>query len=61
MTEPLVFTSAADLARALRRAAEAHGRHEEALGHYDEGWPEWYADFMMREERSESVTQPRPP
>ena len=54
MTGPLVFTSAADLALALRRAAEAHGRHEETLGHYDEGWPEWYADFLMREPRLES-------
>jgi hypothetical protein len=55
VTDPLVFTSAADLALALRRAAEAHGRHEQSLGHYDEGWPDWYADFMMRQPR------PQPP
>ncbi|HTJ34834.1 MAG TPA: hypothetical protein VL738_16535 [Dactylosporangium sp.] len=51
----LVFTSAADLAKALRRAAEAHGRHEKTLGHYDEGWPEWYAEFMMRDQPGEAA------
>jgi hypothetical protein len=43
----IAFDNAEDLARALRRAAEAHGRHEKTLGHYDEGWPEWYAEFML--------------
>jgi len=44
------YTSAADLASALRRAAAAHGEHEKrAGGQYDENWPDWYADYMVRE------------
>ncbi|WP_426503434.1 hypothetical protein ACPPVO_38195 [Dactylosporangium sp. McL0621] len=43
------FDTAEDLAAALRRAAEAHGVHEQELGHYDEGWPDWYAAFMLRD------------
>jgi len=43
------FTSAAELASALRRAGAAHGEHEKKLGGRDENWPDWYADYMMRE------------
>jgi catechol 2,3-dioxygenase-like lactoylglutathione lyase family enzyme len=43
------FTSAAELAAALRRAGAAHGEHEKKLGGRDENWPDWYADYMMRE------------
>ncbi|HWM34214.1 MAG TPA: hypothetical protein VNR36_08265 [Pseudolysinimonas sp.] len=34
----------------LRETAAAHGEHEktELGGEYDERWPEWYADFMVR-------------
>jgi hypothetical protein len=35
----LTFDSASDLARALRRAADAHGQHEEQTGHPDPDWP----------------------
>jgi catechol 2,3-dioxygenase-like lactoylglutathione lyase family enzyme len=44
------YASAADLAAALRRAEAAHGEHEKKLGHRDESWPEWYADYMVREQ-----------
>jgi catechol 2,3-dioxygenase-like lactoylglutathione lyase family enzyme len=44
------FTSAAELAAALRRAAAAHGDHETRIGAPDENWPDWYADFMVREQ-----------
>jgi catechol 2,3-dioxygenase-like lactoylglutathione lyase family enzyme len=44
------YASAADLAAALRRAEAAHGEHEKKLGHRDENWPEWYADYMVREQ-----------
>ncbi|HJZ98121.1 MAG TPA: VOC family protein [Candidatus Solibacter sp.] len=44
------FASAADLAAALRRAAAAHGKHEAQLGHADNNWPDWYADYMVREQ-----------
>jgi hypothetical protein len=43
------YDSAADLAEALRRAAAAHGRHEEEIGHPDPAWPEWYAQYMVQE------------
>jgi catechol 2,3-dioxygenase-like lactoylglutathione lyase family enzyme len=44
------FTSTADLASALRRAAVAHGEHEARTGAEDENWPDWYADYMVREQ-----------
>jgi catechol 2,3-dioxygenase-like lactoylglutathione lyase family enzyme len=44
------FTSARDLANALRRAATAHGQHETRSGTEDPDWPDWYADYMVREQ-----------
>jgi len=45
------YASTADLASALRRAAAAHGEHEKRNGgQYDENWPDWYADYMVREQ-----------
>jgi hypothetical protein len=38
------------LAAALRRAAEAHGKHEKEIGHADPDWPDWYAEFMVDEQ-----------
>ncbi len=46
----LTFDSASDLARALRRAADAHGRHEQQTGHPDPDWPNWYAQYLEREQ-----------
>jgi catechol 2,3-dioxygenase-like lactoylglutathione lyase family enzyme len=44
------YSSAADLAEALRRAAAAHGEHEKrAGGEYDANWPDWYAEYMVAE------------
>jgi hypothetical protein len=37
------------LADALRRAAAAHGKHEEEIGHADADWPDWYAQYMTDE------------
>jgi catechol 2,3-dioxygenase-like lactoylglutathione lyase family enzyme len=45
-----VFTSATELATALRRAAAAHGEHEKKTGQHDENWPDWYAEYMVREQ-----------
>ncbi|WP_395244956.1 VOC family protein [Agromyces sp. MMS24-K17] len=42
------FDSPAELARALRSAAVAHGEHEARIGAEDPDWPEWYAEFMVR-------------
>jgi catechol 2,3-dioxygenase-like lactoylglutathione lyase family enzyme len=45
------FTSPADLAAALRRAGAAHGEHEKRTGgQHDENWPDWYAEYMVREQ-----------
>ena len=49
------FTSAGDLANALRRAAAAHGEHEKRTGAPDENWPDWYADYMMRERTGQQL------
>jgi len=39
-----------ELASALRRAEAAHARHEREIGHRDDGWPEWYAEYMIEEQ-----------
>jgi catechol 2,3-dioxygenase-like lactoylglutathione lyase family enzyme len=44
------FASPNDLAQALRRAEQAHGEHEKKLGHRDDNWPDWYAEYMVREQ-----------
>ena len=49
------YESASDLAEALRRAAEAHGRLEERTGEADPDWPDWYALFMVRERAGEEL------
>jgi hypothetical protein len=46
----LKFDSARDLARALRRAADAHAQHEEQTGHPDPDWPSWYAQYLEQEQ-----------
>jgi hypothetical protein len=47
---PATYDSAASLAEALRRAAAAHGKHEEEIGHADADWPTWYAQYMVDEQ-----------
>jgi predicted enzyme related to lactoylglutathione lyase len=49
------FTSPADLAAALRRAADAHGEHEKRAGQHDVNWPDWYAEYMVREQAGEAL------
>ena len=57
------FTSSAELASALRRAAVAHGEHEKRMGKHDvedvetrekavlaADWPDWYAEYIVREQ-----------
>jgi hypothetical protein len=44
------FGSAGDPASALRRAAAAHGEHEKRTGAADANWPDWYADYIVREQ-----------
>ncbi|MBV9565896.1 MAG: glyoxalase [Bradyrhizobium sp.] len=49
------FTSSGDLAAALRRAAAAHGEHEKRLGKHDEDWPDWYAEYIVREQTGKEL------
>jgi catechol 2,3-dioxygenase-like lactoylglutathione lyase family enzyme len=49
------FTSAAELAAALRRAAAAHGEHEKRTGGHDANWPDWYAEYVVREQAGEPL------
>ena len=44
------FASSAELASALRRAAAAHGEHEKRTGGHDANWPDWYAEYVVREQ-----------
>ncbi len=43
------FTSN-ELAAALRRAAAAHGEHEKRTGQQDANWPDWYAEYIVRQQ-----------
>jgi catechol 2,3-dioxygenase-like lactoylglutathione lyase family enzyme len=51
------YTSAKDLAVALRRAAAAHGQHEKRIGQSDPNWPDWYAAYMVAEQAGEGLPQ----
>jgi catechol 2,3-dioxygenase-like lactoylglutathione lyase family enzyme len=44
------FASTSDLANAMRRAEAAHGEHEKRTGQADANWPDWYADYMVKEQ-----------
>jgi catechol 2,3-dioxygenase-like lactoylglutathione lyase family enzyme len=49
------FTSSTALASALRRAAAAHGEHEKLTGQHDENWPDWYAEYIVREQAGKEL------
>ena len=49
------YGSASDLSQALQRAALAHGEHEKRTGEHDEQWPDWYAEYMVRERAGEEL------
>jgi hypothetical protein len=49
-TGDTTFTSSPELAAALRRAAAAHGEHEKRTGQHDDNWPDWYAEYIVREQ-----------
>lgn len=53
--ETTSFSSTSDLAEALRRAAAAHGKHEARIGKEDPDWPDWYADYMVREQAGKEL------
>ncbi|MBR0776205.1 VOC family protein [Bradyrhizobium diazoefficiens] len=50
------FGSSTDLAAALRRASSAHGEHEKRNGgKHDDNWPDWYADYMVKEQAGQTL------
>jgi catechol 2,3-dioxygenase-like lactoylglutathione lyase family enzyme len=49
------FTSSRELATALRRAATAHGEHEKRTGQHDADWPDWYAEYIVREQAGKEL------
>jgi catechol 2,3-dioxygenase-like lactoylglutathione lyase family enzyme len=51
------FSSASDLASALRRAEAAHGEHEKRTGQRDANWPDWYAEYMAAEQSGKGLPQ----
>jgi hypothetical protein len=50
---PTTYESVKELADALRRAAEAHGEHEERAGREDPDRPDRYARHMVSERAGE--------
>lgn len=56
MNADTTYASVSDLAAALRRAAKAHGEHEERNGgEFDENWPDWYAEYLVKEQTGEEL------
>jgi len=49
------FNSAGDLAAALHRAESAHAEHEKRIGRADSDWPDWYAEYMVREQSGQEL------
>jgi catechol 2,3-dioxygenase-like lactoylglutathione lyase family enzyme len=49
------FASSTELAAALRRAAAAHGEHENRTGEHDENWPDWYAEYIVQEQAGKEL------
>jgi catechol 2,3-dioxygenase-like lactoylglutathione lyase family enzyme len=50
--EAPAFASVSELSSALRRAEAAHGKYEAQTGKRDSNWPDWYAQYMVREQAS---------
>jgi catechol 2,3-dioxygenase-like lactoylglutathione lyase family enzyme len=50
-----IFSSSTELATALRRAAAAHGEHEKRSGQHDANWPDWYAEYIVREQAGKQL------
>jgi predicted enzyme related to lactoylglutathione lyase len=49
------YSSPSDLAGALRRAEAAHSQHEAQIGHSDKNWPDWYANYLIAEQRGTAL------
>lgn len=54
-TNTTTFTSAAEIAGALRRAGMAHGDHEKKIDGPDANWADWYADYIFKEQTGQPL------
>jgi len=52
-----MFASSNELARALRRAAKAHGGQKPTT-ESDESWADWYADHVFKEQTEQLPSKP---
>jgi hypothetical protein len=41
----------------LWRAATAHGDHERRSGEHGADWPNWYADYVIREQTGQKLPE----
>lgn len=57
VADDTTYASQGDLSQALRRAEAAHGQHEARTGQRDQNWPDWYAEYMVREQSGEELPQ----
>lgn len=32
----------------LKETSTEHGKYEKTIGHYDDDWPAWYAEYMIK-------------
>jgi hypothetical protein len=51
----VTFTSSTELAAALRRAETAHAEYEKRTGQPDPNWPDWYAEYIVREQTGKQL------
>src|SRR5215471_11560207 len=51
------FADAPDLAAAMRRAEAAHGEHEKRTGQRDANWSDWYAEYMVADQRGAKLPE----
>ena len=51
------YSSASELAEAMRRASTAHGEHEKRIGAADPDWPDWYASYMAAEQANAELPE----
>jgi len=51
------YTSAYDLSQALRRAAAKPGEHEKRTGQADPNWADWYAEYLVREQKGDALPE----
>jgi hypothetical protein len=54
-TTGVTYATPGDLAEAMRRAERAHGEHEARTGEPDPNWPDWYAEYMVREQAGQPL------